>query len=71
MANTENSHVKPVIDGIYEIETHYLGLEKYAACYLVEEAGEVAIIETSTNFAVPRILSALEHLGYEKSRSNM
>ncbi len=68
MNKTKDFQVKQIVDGIYEIETRYLGREKYAACYLVEDAGEVAIIETNTNYAVPRILAALEHLGLEKKQ---
>lgn len=68
MNHTHTEHVHPIVDGIFEIETYYLGLEKYAACYLVVARDEVAIIETNTNYAVPRILAALVQLGLKKEQ---
>lgn len=38
--------------------------ERMAACYLLEGAGAVAIIETGTNHSVPRLLSVLEQRGW-------
>lgn len=46
--------------GIITVDSHYLGLEKYAACYILQSGKESAIIETNTNFAVPGILNSLE-----------
>jgi len=59
---------KSLGSGIYEIETFYLDREQYAACYLLEDNGEIAIIETNTNYAVPCILGTLEQLGFSKSQ---
>jgi glyoxylase-like metal-dependent hydrolase (beta-lactamase superfamily II) len=55
-------------DGIYRVETYYLNREGFTCCYLLEDNGEAAVIETNTNNAVPYILSALEHTGYNKSQ---
>jgi glyoxylase-like metal-dependent hydrolase (beta-lactamase superfamily II) len=54
--------------GIIELDSGYLEREAYAACYLIENNGEIAIIETSTNRAVPRILQAIEHLGFNRNQ---
>jgi len=68
MKPNENKEVRclPVGGGAYVIETHYLGRTGFAACYLVEDSGNVAVIETNTNYAVPRILGSLEQLGFKK-----
>lgn len=58
----------PVGGSAYLIETYYLGRSEFAACYLVEDSGEVAIIETNTNYAVPMILGSLEQLGLNKEQ---
>jgi glyoxylase-like metal-dependent hydrolase (beta-lactamase superfamily II) len=55
-------------DGIYVIETYYLNRTGFAACYLMEDKGEVAIIETNTNHAVPFILGTLGQLGFGKEQ---
>lgn len=55
-------------DGIYVIETNYLSRRKFACCYLIEENGEAAIIETNTNYAVPYILDTLEKVGIERNK---
>jgi glyoxylase-like metal-dependent hydrolase (beta-lactamase superfamily II) len=57
--------MKPVTDGIYQIETHYLDQEGIAACYLIEDNGEIAFVETNTNHAVPFLLAAVKHLGFK------
>lgn len=56
--------VVPVADGVYSVETHYLGGEGIASCYLMEDNGELAFVETNTNFAVPYLLAAVEHIGF-------
>ncbi|MCP5048129.1 MAG: MBL fold metallo-hydrolase [bacterium] len=61
-------NVLPVTDGIYQVETRYMDRENYACCYLLEDAGEVAIIETNTNYAVPRLLAALDQLGFAREQ---
>lgn len=55
-------------DGIYIIETYYLNRTDFAACYLMEDKGEVAVIETNTNHAVPFILGTLDQLGLSKEQ---
>lgn len=50
--------------GIFEIDCFYLDRRAYTASYLVEKNGEIAIIETNTNRAVPIILDAVKQLGY-------
>ena len=52
----------------YVIETYYLNRTRFTACFLVEDQGEVAIIETNTNYAVPYILGTLEQLGLAKEQ---
>lgn len=59
---------QPVGGGAYVIETYYLDRTDFAACYLVEDNGEVAVIETNTNYAVPLILGSLEQLGFKKKQ---
>jgi glyoxylase-like metal-dependent hydrolase (beta-lactamase superfamily II) len=55
-------------DGFYMVETHYLNRTEYTACYLAEDRGEVAVIETNTNYAVPFILGSLEQLGFQREQ---
>lgn len=59
--------MKPIkqADGVYLVETHYLKQEGFASCYVVVENGELAIVETNTNHAVPFLLQAIKDLGYE------
>ncbi len=59
---------KSLDNGVYLIETWYLDREEYTACYLLEDNGEIAIIETNTNYAVPYILGTLETLGFNKNQ---
>jgi len=55
-------------DGIYTIESYYMDREGFACCYLLEDNGEAAIIETSTNYAVPYILGTLENLSIKREQ---
>ena len=48
--------------GVYAIDTGFQR-PRFDAAYLMVEAGRAAFIDTGTNFAVPRLLAALEHLG--------
>lgn len=48
--------------GIYAIDTGFQR-PRFDAAYLMVEAGRAAFIDTGTNFAVPRLLAALDHLG--------
>ena len=56
--------IEHIDDGIYNIETHYLNQEGIASCYLIEDKGELAFVETNTNYAVPYLLGAVEKLGF-------
>lgn len=49
-------------DGIYALDSGYFR-DEFDAVHLVVEQGRVAVIDTSTQYAVPRILSALSALG--------
>ena len=55
-------------DGISVIETYYLNRTGFTACYLIEDEGEVAVIETNTNHAVPFILGTLDQLELSKEQ---
>ena len=48
--------------GIYALDSGYFR-DEFDAVHLVVEAGRVAVIDTSTQYAVPRILGALSALG--------
>lgn len=52
-----------VMHGVLTIDAHYGGHEGSAAVYLIQDAGEVAFVETNTTYAVPRMLAALEQRG--------
>jgi len=54
--------------GIYTIETHYLQRDRFAGCYLLEDSGEAAIIETNTNYGVPGILAGLAEVGLKREQ---
>lgn len=49
-------------DGLYAIDTGFQR-PRFDAAYLMVEGGRAAFIDTGTNFAVPRLLAALEALG--------
>ena len=53
-------------DGVYLIDTGYLGKRNYAAIYLFVDNGEAAIIETSTNYSFDKVNESLSHLGISK-----
>jgi len=53
--------------GITCIDTGYLRPEM-AACYLLEHNNEAVIIETGTNFTIPRITALLEQHGLTKEQ---
>lgn len=59
--------MKPInlADGVYLVETHYLGQEGIASCYIIEDNGQLAIVETNTNHTVPFLLEAVNDLGCE------
>ena len=58
--------MKPInlADGVHLVETHYLGQEGIASCYVIEDNGQLAIVETNTNHAVPFLLGAVKDLGF-------
>lgn len=56
--------MEQLADGIYKIETHYLHQEGIASCYLLEDNGELAFVETNTNYAVPYLLETVAKLGF-------
>jgi glyoxylase-like metal-dependent hydrolase (beta-lactamase superfamily II) len=49
--------------GIHTIDTHYLDQPEIAAAYLIVEGDRAAFVDNNTNFAVPRLLAALEEQG--------
>jgi glyoxylase-like metal-dependent hydrolase (beta-lactamase superfamily II) len=60
--------LRPVVSGLYEMDSLYLGWQAFAACYILEKDGEIAIIETNTNHAVPMLLRSLECLDFDKEQ---
>ncbi len=57
--------ITQVTDGIYVIDSNYLDRRDFTCCYLIVDNGELAFVETNTNFAVPYLLEAVSHLGYK------
>lgn len=53
-----------VADGIYQIDTRYLDQEGIVSCYLIEDNGQLAFVESNTNHAVPYLLQAVKYLGF-------
>ena len=64
MNSKKEIKIEHITGGIYQIETHYLHQEGIASCYLIEDNGELAFVETNTNYAVPYLLGAVEKLGF-------
>jgi glyoxylase-like metal-dependent hydrolase (beta-lactamase superfamily II) len=60
--------LRTVVKGLYEMDSLYLGRSSFAACYILEKDGDIAIIETNTNHAVPLILRSLKQLGLSQDR---
>lgn len=56
------SYVRPLSHGLHAIDTGF-HRDVFDAAYLVVENGRAAFIDTGTNFAVPRLLGALQALG--------
>lgn len=67
-----NIHREPVIQdigqGICLVDTFYLDRPDFTGCYIVEDNGEAAIVETNTNHAVPLITDSLNRLGIKPSQ---
>ena len=57
--------IQPHAPGVCCIDTGYLR-PGAAACYLVEQNGRAAFIETNTSLAVPRLLAVLEQRGIRR-----
>lgn len=55
-------YVQTLDHGIHVIDTGF-HRERFDASYLIVEDGRAAFVDTGTNFAVPRLLGALEALG--------
>lgn len=68
MRTIDNIEVEDLGNGIYLIETYYRNKKNYAGCYLVECNGEITVIETNTNSAVPLILGAIKKLGWTRDQ---
>jgi glyoxylase-like metal-dependent hydrolase (beta-lactamase superfamily II) len=64
MKSQKGLKIKNLGDGIYEIDTYYLQRDNFTACYFIEHKGEIGIIETNTNHAVPIILESLKTMGF-------
>ncbi|MCU0969677.1 MAG: MBL fold metallo-hydrolase [Rubrivivax sp.] len=56
------SFVESVGHGIHVVDTGFQR-DRFDAAYLVVERGRAAFVDTGTNFAVPRLLAALDALG--------
>jgi glyoxylase-like metal-dependent hydrolase (beta-lactamase superfamily II) len=54
--------VQPLPHGIHVIDTGF-HRPRFDAAYLIVENGRAAFVDTGTNFAVPRLLAALDDLG--------
>lgn len=63
MVNEKSLKIKALGDGVYEIDTFYVRRDDFTACYLIEDHGRLAVVETNTNHAVPHLLAAVESLG--------
>ena len=55
-------YVEPLGDGIHVIDTGF-HRPRFDAAYLLVQDGRAAFVDTGTNFAVPRLLAALDDLG--------
>ena len=64
--HSKSSLVTPTLrdfgDGIYGIDSGYFR-DEFDAVHLIVEKGRVAVIDTSTNYTVPRILDSIRALG--------
>ncbi len=55
-------YLQPLSHGVFAIDTGF-HRDVFDAAYLIVEQGRAAFIDTGTNFAVPRLLGALQALG--------
>jgi glyoxylase-like metal-dependent hydrolase (beta-lactamase superfamily II) len=56
------AYVRALGHGVYAVDTGF-HRERFDAAYLLVHEGRAAFIDTGTNFAVPRLLGALDALG--------
>jgi len=63
-----NVNIEKIDSNVYLVDSEYMSRQNYAACYIIIEKDEVAIIETNTNFAVPKILEALKELHLDRQQ---
>ncbi len=56
------SYVEALGHGVHAIDTGF-HRERFDAAYLIVERGRAAFVDTGTNFALPRLLGALDALG--------
>ena len=68
MTRSHKPQPEKLAKGVFEIDCLYLDRRAYTASYLVEKNGEIAIIETNTNYAVPIIMNAVKGLGYREEQ---
>lgn len=64
------SYIQPIGDGVYAIDTGFQR-EGFDAAWLLVQDGRAAFIDTGTNFAVPRLLGALDALGLAREAVEM
>jgi hypothetical protein len=60
------AYVEPLGNGIFCIDTGF-HRPRFDAAYLLVHGGRAAFIDTGTNFALPRLLGALNALGVERN----
>ena len=58
--------MEPLGEGVYTIDTGFYR-DRFDAAYLLVHGGRAAFIDTGTNFALPRLLGALDALGLTRS----
>ena len=56
------AYLQPLAHGVFAIDTGF-HRDAFDAAYLLVENGRAAFIDTGTNFAVPRLLGALQAMG--------
>ena len=59
------SFLEPLGDGLWAIDTGF-HRDRFDAAYLVVDSGRAAFVDTGTAFAVPRLLAALDALGFAR-----
>ena len=58
--------MEPLGEGVHTIDTGFYR-DRFDAAYLLVHGGRAAFIDTGTNFALPRLLGALDALGLTRS----